>query len=62
MPHAELLREVWGPAYVEDVANLQVYIRYLREKLEEDPRQPRYIATAWGIGYRFARGTPDPGA
>lgn len=62
VPHAELLREVWGPAYVEDVANLQVYIRYLREKLEEDPRQPRYIATAWGIGYRFARGTPDPGA
>jgi len=54
MTHAELLREVWGPAYTEDVANLQVYIRYLREKLEEDPRQPRYIATAWGIGYRFA--------
>jgi len=57
--HTELLREVWGPAYTEDVANLQVYVRYLREKLEEDPKRPQYIATAWGVGYRFASGSPD---
>jgi len=54
VPHEELLREVWGPAYVEDVANLQVYVRYLREKIEEDPKHPRYIVTAWGAGYEFA--------
>lgn len=53
VPHAELLAEVWGPAYVDDVANLQVYVRYLREKLEADPKYPRYIVTAWGSGYQF---------
>lgn len=55
--HAELLREVWGPAYVDDVANLQVYVRYLREKIEQNPKQPRYIATAWGAGYQFKPAT-----
>ena len=51
--HAELLREVWGPGYADETANLAVYIRYLREKLEETPAAPRYICTEWGIGYRF---------
>ena len=46
VPHEELLREVWGPDYVDETANLAVYIRYLREKLEEDTgRHPRYICT-----------------
>lgn len=53
LEHAELLRLVWGPAYGDDVANLQVYIRYLREKIEENPHRPCYIVTAWGLGYRF---------
>ena len=52
--HAELLREVWGPGYADETANLAVYIRYLREKLEETPAAPRYICTEWGIGYRFS--------
>ena len=51
--HQELLRDVWGPEYVEETANLAVYIRYLREKLEEAPGSPRYICTVWGVGYRF---------
>jgi two-component system alkaline phosphatase synthesis response regulator PhoP len=51
--HGELLREVWGPGYADETANLAVYIRYLREKLEETPAAPRYICTEWGIGYRF---------
>ena len=51
--HAELLREVWGPGYADETANLAVYIRYLREKLEETPASPQYICTEWGIGYRF---------
>jgi DNA-binding response OmpR family regulator len=53
VPHEELLREVWGPQYVEDVASLQVYIRYLREKIEENPGAPHYICTRRGVGYRF---------
>jgi DNA-binding response OmpR family regulator len=52
--HAELLREVWGPGYADETANLAVYIRYVREKLEETPAVPRYICTEWGIGYRFS--------
>jgi two-component system KDP operon response regulator KdpE len=54
VPHSELLSEVWGPRYVDDTASLSVYIRYLREKLEENPATPRYICTEWGVGYRFA--------
>jgi two-component system, OmpR family, KDP operon response regulator KdpE len=53
VPHAELLREVWGPQYAEDTANLSVYIRYLREKIEDAPGAPSHIVTEWGIGYRF---------
>lgn len=53
VPHDELLREVWGSQYEDDVANLQVYIRYLREKLEENPAKPAYICTRRGIGYSF---------
>lgn len=54
VPHSELLSEVWGPRYVDDTASLSVYVRYLREKLEDNPATPRYICTEWGIGYRFA--------
>jgi DNA-binding response OmpR family regulator len=55
--HAELVREVWGPEYADDPSVLAVYIRYLREKLEEVPSNPVYIHTEWGAGYRF---TPRP--
>ncbi|MCU0507090.1 MAG: response regulator transcription factor [Anaerolineae bacterium] len=51
--HRELLCEVWGPEYAEDTASLQVYIRYLREKVEPDPKHPTHILTEWGIGYKF---------
>lgn len=53
VPRHELLTEVWGPSYAEDVSNLQVYIRYLREKLGDTGDPFRYIHTAWGVGYRF---------
>ncbi len=56
VPHAELLRAVWGPQYIDDTAILSVYIRYLREKLEDTPAEPAYIRTEWGAGYRFVRG------
>ncbi|HEY75248.1 MAG TPA: response regulator transcription factor [Thermoflexia bacterium] len=54
VPHRELLTNVWGPEYAEEVGYLSVYIRYLRRKIEADPSAPRYIRTRWGIGYYFA--------
>jgi len=48
-----LLREVWGPEYIDDKNYLRLYIRYLRRKLEPDPSNPRMIHTEWGVGYRF---------
>jgi DNA-binding response OmpR family regulator len=48
-----LLREVWGPEYIDDKNYLRLYIRYLRRKLEKDPSHPRLIRTEWGVGYRF---------
>ena len=51
--HEGLLRDVWGEAYTDATACLSLYIRYLREKLEENPSEPKYIRTKWGIGYWF---------
>jgi two-component system KDP operon response regulator KdpE len=54
VPHRELLVNVWGPEYAEEVGYLSVYIRYLRRKVEDDPSAPVYICTRWGRGYYFA--------
>jgi DNA-binding response OmpR family regulator len=51
--HQHLLRQVWGPEYSDEVHYLKLYIRYLRKKLEQDPSNPRYLLTEWGVGYRF---------
>ncbi len=48
-----LLAHVWGDEYVEATQYLKLYIRYLRQKIEQDPSNPEYILTEWGIGYRF---------
>lgn len=48
-----LLRDVWGPASVESNHYLRVYIGHLRQKLEDDPTQPKYLFTETGVGYRF---------
>ena len=53
VPHRSLLSEVWGPDYMQDIRSLKLYIRYLRQKIEPDPTQPRYVLTEWGVGYRF---------
>ena len=50
---AQLLREVWGPTRDADVRALRVCMKNLREKLEPDPRRPRYFLTEVGLGYRF---------
>ena len=49
----QLLREVWGPARDADARALRVCMKNLREKLEPDPRRPRYFLTEIGLGYRF---------
>ena len=51
--HQHLLREVWGPASVYETHYLRVYIGQLRQKIEPDPAQPRYILTEPGVGYRL---------
>jgi two-component system, OmpR family, KDP operon response regulator KdpE len=53
MTHRHLLREVWGPAYVESNHYLRIYVSHLRQKLEHDPTQPRHFLTETGVGYRF---------
>jgi two-component system KDP operon response regulator KdpE len=61
VPHKELLTSVWGPEYAEEVGYLSVYVRYLRQKMEDDPSNPRYIRTRWRMGYFFAgNGTLRP--
>ena len=50
---AQLIREVWGPDRADDTRSLRVTIRNLRQKLEPDPRQPRYLLTEAGLGYRL---------
>ena len=55
LPHDLLLSRVWGPECVEDREYLKAYIKRLRQKLEPDPRNPTYIHTERGFGYRFER-------
>ncbi|NPD67726.1 response regulator transcription factor [Lichenicola cladoniae] len=57
MTHRQLLATVWGPAHVEDVQYLRVYIGHLRQKL--GPAAARLIETEPGIGYRMSRPDPD---
>jgi two-component system KDP operon response regulator KdpE len=53
VPHRELLVEVWGTEYAKEMSYLAVYIRYLRQKIEENPSHPVYIRTRWKVGYYF---------
>lgn len=52
----ELLNMVWGQDYFGDVKTVDVHVRRLREKIEDNPSEPKYIQTVWGIGYRFIKG------
>ena len=56
LTHRHLLREVWGPAYVEHSHYLRIYMGHLRQKLEADPARPRHFITETGVGYRFVSG------
>lgn len=54
----ELLREVWGPAYLNETHYLRVYLAQLRRKLEDDPANPKHLLTEAGMGYRFQESPP----
>jgi two-component system, OmpR family, KDP operon response regulator KdpE len=51
--HPQLLREVWGPAHEHETHYLRIYIGHLRQKLGDDPADPRYISNEPGVGYRL---------
>ena len=53
LTHRHLLREVWGPSFVESSHYVRIYVARLRQKLEADPAQPRHFLTETGVGYRF---------
>jgi two-component system KDP operon response regulator KdpE len=57
--HRELLRAVWGAEYGEETEYLRVYMRYLRQKLEPDPSNPRYLLTQPGAGYMLYQPEED---
>ena len=50
----ELMTSVWGYASTLDTGTITVHMRRLREKIEDDPSQPRHLETVWGVGYRLA--------
>lgn len=53
IPKERLLSEVWGAFSEVEPSTLTVHIRWLREKLEDDPANPKYIKTVWGVGYKL---------
>ena len=53
MTYDQLLTKVWGYEYRDETHYVRLYINYLRQKLEEDPANPKYILTERGVGYRF---------
>lgn len=60
LTHQTLMSRVWGAEYVDSRHYLRLYIRYLREKLEDDPTKPQLILSEWGVGYRLQLPEPQP--
>jgi two-component system KDP operon response regulator KdpE len=59
--HEQLLEKAWGPNYIGDKSFVKLYIRYLRQKIEQDPHNPQIIMTERGVGYYFAMQNEDTG-
>lgn len=55
LTYDQILDNVWGPGYEDSPTNVKVYIRRLRQKIEDDPQNPKYILTQWGTGYYMAK-------
>ena len=49
----QILEGLWGQAYIGDIRTVDVHVRWIREKIEDDPSQPTKIVTVRGVGYRF---------
>lgn len=49
----QLLAHVWGEDYVGEITGIAVFIRKIREKIEDDPSKPKYLQTVWSVGYKF---------
>ena len=62
LSHSKLISHVWGPEYADCRHYLRLYIRYLREKIEDDPRSPLIILNEWGTGYRLEPVEATPAA
>ena len=58
IPHARLLKSVWGPEYGRELEYLRTFVRLLRKKIEDDPANPVYLLTDPYIGYRFSEQQP----
>jgi two-component system KDP operon response regulator KdpE len=56
LTHGQLLKEIWGPGSSQETHYLRVYMNQLRQKLESNPAQPRYLLTESGVGYRLSDG------
>jgi two-component system KDP operon response regulator KdpE len=54
IPHARLLKSVWGPDYGDQIEYLRTFVRQLRKKIEDDPSNPQYLLTDAYVGYRFS--------
>jgi DNA-binding response OmpR family regulator len=52
---AQLLDKVWGYEFYGDASTVTVHVRRLREKIEQDPTEPCYVTTVWGVGYKFEK-------
>lgn len=55
LTHQKILEHVWGWEYINDIDYVRIYVAHLRQKLEPDPSQPKYILTEPGVGYSFHR-------
>ncbi len=60
LTHRQILKEVWGPPYVNETHYLRVFMTQLRRKVEPDPNRPKLLITEPGVGYRL-RDLPGPG-
>ena len=49
----ELIEELWGEEYLDGAISIAVYVRKIREKIEENPAKPACLKTVWGVGYSF---------
>jgi two-component system KDP operon response regulator KdpE len=58
--YEQLLTSVWGHTHFGARSHVSLYVRYLRKKLEDDPANPAYFVTEWGVGYSFRPGLPGP--